>query len=283
MEKKKRITKIIIAGGGINGIAIAGAVTTFLKYNKFKYLTDIVGISVGSIISLLLVLGYNNDEIKNIFIDLKMHEFMDYKFRCFIDNWGFDDGQMNKRLLQAILKNKNININITFKELYKITKKNLVIVGTNLSKETAEYFNHNTEPNMCIVDAVRISCCFPVVYSPVKYNNNLYVDGGVLAQYPLEYFDSKKNLLGFVIEDRDIKSKETVINSFDKYYLTLIKTIINKSEYNKVKKNIDITVIINKSKLHSNAMDYNLSTEVKNRLFNVGCDAYMDYYLSKNI
>jgi len=277
------ITKLVISGGGINGIAILGGINELFKYNKRDNIKEILCVSVGSIIGLLIVLGYNSDELKNIFIEIKLNDFMDYKVKRFIDNWGFDDGIMNKKLLKAMLINKKYNPNITFIDLYNKTNIELIITGTNLTKGITEYFNYKTYPHMEVIDAIRISCSYPVIYTPVKYNNCLYVDGGVLEPYPIDYFEDLSGVLGFVIDYVIEEDKEINIKTFDKYYLTLIKTIINKNEYNKIQNFKNNTVIINKKNLHNNVMDYNLSDDYKNTLYKAGCDSFLDFYLSNNI
>lgn len=277
------ITKLVISGGGINGIAILGGINELFKYNKKDNIKEILCVSVGSIIGLLIVLGYNSDELKNIFTEIKLNDFMDYKVKRFIDNWGFDDGIMNKKLLKAMLINKKYNPNITFIDLYNKTNIELIITGTNLTKGITEYFNYKTYPHMEIIDAIRISCSYPVIYTPVKYNNCLYVDGGVLEPYPIDYFEDLSGVLGFVIDYVIEEDKEINIKTFDKYYLTLIKTIINKNEYNKIQNFKNNTVIINKKNLHNNVMDYNLSDDYKNTLYKAGCDSFLDFYLSNNI
>ena len=228
------ITKLVISGGGINGIAILGGINELFKYNKKDNIKEILCVSVGSIIGLLIVLGYNSDELKNIFTEIKLNDFMDYKVKRFIDNWGFDDGIMNKKLFKEILINKKYNPNITFIDLYNKTNIELIITGTNLTKGITEYFNYKTYPHMEVIDAIRISCSYPVIYTPVKYNNCLYVDGGVLEPYPIDYFEDLSGVLGFVIDYVIEEDKEINIKTFDKYYLTLIKTIINKNKYNKI-------------------------------------------------
>ena len=42
---------------------------------------------------------------------------------------------------------------------------------------------------MPIALAVRISCCFPLFFVPVKYNGDLYCDGGLLENLPFQYWD----------------------------------------------------------------------------------------------
>ena len=63
----KKYKKLIISGGGINGIAIVGTIYEFSKKFNLDNLEEIIGVSIGSIIGLLIVIGYNADEICNIF------------------------------------------------------------------------------------------------------------------------------------------------------------------------------------------------------------------------
>lgn len=274
---------MIISGGGINGISIIGAVNKFFEFNKREKIKEILGISVGSIIGLLIILGYNKDEMKNIFMEIQLNKFMDYKVKRFIDDWGFDDGNLNKKLLKAILINKKYNGNITLLELYKKSGIKFIIAVTNLTKGVAEYFTYINHPNMEIVNAIIISCSFPVIYTPVKLNNNIYIDGGVLANYPIEYFKNIDNVIGFVIDYFNKKGIESKINKFDEYYLTLLKIIINKYEFNKTHKYKKNTVIIDRNKLINNPMEYKLNNKTKEKLYITGENAFMDFYLSNNI
>ena len=66
---------MIICGGGINGIAIVGALYEFLINYDIKKIKTILGISVGSLISMLLCIGYDKDEIMNLFLDIEMKDF----------------------------------------------------------------------------------------------------------------------------------------------------------------------------------------------------------------
>ena len=206
---------------------------------------------------------------------------MDYKLKRFINDWGLDNGELNKKLFKAALINKNLNPDITFLELYNITKKNLIICGTNLTTERTEYFNYINYPNMSVIDAILISCCFPVVYAPIKFNNCLYVDGGVLANYPIEYFEDSSgnlnNVIGFVIDYVNIDTVNNNILTIYNYFLTLTKIIINKNDYDKSQKYINNTVIINRDKLIKNMMNFNINDEIKNNLFKVGYESYENF------
>ena len=99
----------------------------------------------------------------------------------------------------------------TFKDLHAkvqsdalIHGKNLFVVGTNLSQIKSEVFSYLDTPDLIISDAVRISMSIPILFRPHQYHikntdgkrvpksNDLYVDGGLLDNYPLWLFDNSK-------------------------------------------------------------------------------------------
>ncbi|XP_035688852.1 uncharacterized protein LOC118424405 [Branchiostoma floridae] len=85
------------------------------------------------------------------------------------------------------------NPDITFKQLYSMSGIELCIVVTNLDQMTEEYCHVKTTPNFPIRKAVRMSMSIPGLFEPVltDYHGSkeLYVDGGVICNYPLHSFD----------------------------------------------------------------------------------------------
>ena len=77
-----------------------------------------------------------------------------------------------------------LNVNdITFIELYNITKKNLSMIGTNYTKGTEVCFNHINYPTLSVIKAIRISISVPLLFTPVLYNNDYYVDGAIYLHF----------------------------------------------------------------------------------------------------
>ena len=77
----------------------------------------------------------------------------------------------------------------------------LYVVGTDLSMKTARVFSFETTPAMEVATAVRISMSIPLFFEAVKMEkedagensvNNIFCDGGLLNNYPLNLFDSPR-------------------------------------------------------------------------------------------
>lgn len=104
---------------------------------------------------------------------------------------------------------------ITFKDLKMISQrypelgiKDLIVTGTNLTKKEIEYFSFEHTPDMEIAKAVQISMSIPIFFQSVTYNDQEYVDGGCLNNFPVSAFDNPnvqyQNLetLGFRVDTR---------------------------------------------------------------------------------
>lgn len=85
--------------------------------------------------------------------------------------------------------------------------KNLYIIGTDVSKTTSIVFSYETTPYMEVAEAVRISMSVPLLFESITSScdisnptpNNLYIDGGMLYNYPINLFDTRyplKDTLG---------------------------------------------------------------------------------------
>ena len=92
------------------------------------------------------------------------------------------------RKIRVILKKKTGSEEITFRQLKELfPNKNLIVGGSNLSNAEMEYFSADNTPDMPVYLAIRISTSFPFVFEKVEYNDCIYLDGGLMNNYPIEY------------------------------------------------------------------------------------------------
>lgn len=215
---------IVLPGGGPHGLTDMGILFYCIR-NKIIDLNNIesfYGTSAGGILCLLLCMQNDCDT------------YEDYIINCMMDKIFYVDpdnlvnifqckGLINENCFRDYLKpffdSNNINIDITLKEYYDITKKNLYLYATRVQDISVVEFSHLNFPNMKLLDALHASCAIPGAFSPVVYNNEMYIDGGVMSNYPLEECLSKDN----VIPEEVIGVKHVVPNS---------NTIIDINNYN---------------------------------------------------
>ena len=191
------IDTICMSSGGIKGIAFVGA----LDYLNNEKLIDIlkinnwVGTSVGSILSLLFLIGYTPAEIGDFIIDFNFTKMnLDISVENVFTKYGINNGERFEFVIKSFLKNKLGVEDINFYNLYQITKKNLIIIGTNFSKSCEEAFSWDRTPDMSVITAIRISSSVPIFFTPVLYNGCYYVDGGIKNIFPINYCNEKTTL-----------------------------------------------------------------------------------------
>ncbi|MBL7962353.1 MAG: patatin-like phospholipase family protein [Flavobacteriales bacterium] len=91
-----------------------------------------------------------------------------------------------------------------FKDFFNLTGVDLVVTATNISNHLPLYFSVWHTPDFPVIEAVAMSMNFPLVFRPVYVNmpvrgndkvqadryRGLYVDGGMLNNYPIRAFDT---------------------------------------------------------------------------------------------
>jgi len=207
-------TNLVLSGGGIRGLAFVGCIDVIENKPEFQYLKNYIGASVGSIFALFIVCGYSSKEIID-FIELNLSnpEYTSINLKnmfSFYKNCGIDDGTCIINLVKKILRDKHFSEDITFLDIAKKTGKNLIVTGSNITKHKMDYFNLENTPNMPIYLAIRISTCIPLLFTPVLYEDNYYVDAVIYNNFPIEYFKKEPSTTcGIVIRDPVTESNES--------------------------------------------------------------------------
>ena len=274
------IKNIVFSGGGIFGFSICGALKALEEYKLMDTITTYSGTSAGSIIACLLVLGYNSKEIETLIFGINfdtMRDITTENILSFFDTYGVDSGNKMLNVFEIIIKAKTNNPKITFQQLFDLTKKKLIITATNLSKRDVEYFNYQTTPNMPISLAVRISISIPILFTPIKYENDLYIDGCILDNFPVHLFSNDNHTLGIRLKS----SRNNNINNIEDYITTIIYTLTSKFEYlkNRDFENRIITINIPEK---ITQLQFDINDDNKRLLIEVGYQQTIDYINNKN-
>ena len=114
MDKNYKLDELIICAGGIKAIYIIGCLNNLNQIHSLELFNYYTGCSSGSIICLLLNIGYSIDDIENI-ISIDFKTFQEVKITNLINYGGFDNGIKINNLFKAFLLNRNYDLNITFK------------------------------------------------------------------------------------------------------------------------------------------------------------------------
>ena len=267
-------THLILSGGGIKGIAIIGSLKALYEKNMINNLKGYIGSSVGGLICFLLNIGYNVDELYSIMLHIDFNKYREFNFSNFLDEWGFDSGQLFMKLVVSISKQKNISNEITFMELYKKTNKELVLTGSNIKHNEIIYYGYKTTPDMKIMDAIRITISYPFIFYPIKKDEQLLVDGGMFSPYPIEYFKDIKEKIGIVIHNKFICPS---IESCEHYLITMINCIQERYEKIFLEKYEKESIILNID--NCNSMNFAISIEDKINMYTYGYNTALQFIM----
>ena len=115
-----------------------------------------------------------------------------------INYYGWNKGDVFEQWLYELIEKKTGNRHFTFADLHKKVicceqgYKELYIVATNVTKQRAETISFENYPDLEIAKAVRMSMSIPIFFMAVKNNDDVFVDGGLTSNYPIQIFDNKK-------------------------------------------------------------------------------------------
>ncbi|MBD1390236.1 patatin-like phospholipase family protein [Neiella sp. HB171785] len=253
----------IFAGGGTRLPAHIGILAALGDMNiSFD---RIVGVSGGSIISALYASGKSLAEIKQIALDTDFEQFKGFSLISLVRNGGLCSGDKFEAWLDKQLQGA------CFKDL----PMDLHVVATDVRNGVPVVFDRTLTPNEKVSRAVRFSMSIPLIFAFKPYDKHLMVDGSILSEDALhrDWADDGTPVVCFRLRgDADEKPLETdgmfpVVN----YVLLLIRTFMTTISREYVNDKFwHRTVVVNTG--NTSPVDFHLSDEDKERLFQVGYD-----------
>lgn len=159
---------LVLSGGGARGIAHIGVIEELEKHGY--EITSIAGTSMGALVGGFYALGKLEEYKEWLFT---LDRFKVFSLFDFTLSWqGFVKGDKVLKKIQEFISDKNIEeLPIPYAAVAVDIIQNKEIVFTSGS----------------VFDAIRASISIPTVFTPVKTEHGLLVDGGVLDNLPVQY------------------------------------------------------------------------------------------------
>lgn len=273
----KTFKRLVLSGGSIKGIAYIGALKYF-EENKLRFgaISEFVGTSIGSLSCLLIILNYTSAQLKKIFWDLDFNDLQDISMVDFMETFGLDDGKLIENFVKKCILDKGLSENITFSQLKELTGKSLIVCGTNVNHQSCRFFDYKSSPNMPIFLALKISMAIPILFQPVSYENELYVDGGITNDIPVNY-PCEDNSTTLCVR---LKEVNRGVLGGSNYFYNLLKTsfkIIN--ENSKAYAILQGITFIEIAVDIRHGIDFGLDLEQKDYLYNTGYSAVKNAFI----
>ena len=197
-ENKNLKVALVLSGGGVKGYAHLGVLRVLEKENiKIDYIT---GTSIGAFIGTMYSIGYSVDEIEKLLDDLNIGNFLENV----TDNTNLSLDKKESLKKYSVHLSFDNELNFSFPkglkgtgEEYLILKKllgkyeymdnfdnfpiPLRIVATNLNTGETKAFSRGDVAKVLIA-----SMSIPSIFEPMKIDGEIYVDGLVTRNLPVE-------------------------------------------------------------------------------------------------
>jgi predicted acylesterase/phospholipase RssA len=253
---------LVIGPGGVKGLMILG----FLSYIEDLKILDQVdtycGVSIGAVISLLIIAGYKIREI--VGVASKIDIFKDItnvnNIKKIIKHKGLLSNEPVRQTLTNLMLNK-MGCVPTLYDLYMKTGKALITTTLNITDEITEYIGPFTHGQVSCVDAVMYSMNVPFLYYQLidKAGKN-YVDGILASPYPVDHFDNNTTpILGIYI--KTIYGTNNANLDFSSYMHKIYETAMNQRVINIVNKSSNFCKHVSLSTKQIDSIGINISIE----------------------
>jgi len=262
------IKNIVFSGGGLKGWAYIGTIKALGEYIQFSQIENIAGTSIGSIYAFFYILRIPWGVLLEYSLNMKIKKVLDINTIYNIySKKSLLKGDKFKEYIITIIKDY-INPDITFKEFKKICNIKLSIICTNVTKREMEVFNHETTPDVKVIDSLMASCSVPFVFPFYKIQESYYFDGGFFNNFPTDLFDELYTI-GFCLSEMDLSYSECNTNNNNNNSLIDFFNILINIKKSK-EKNLNEYYLLEKD--HDNEM-YNIH-QSRDDIFNIYMHGY---------
>ena len=190
---------LIISGGGVNGFIILGGIQYLNDTQKIHNIKKYIGTSIGCAICYLLIIGLTPIEIMaRIAKEKTLDNFKHVKIKNILTGNGlFEWKHIDDFLLNITLE--KCEQPLTFKDIYDLYGVKFVCCTYNITQKKIEYISVDNYPELSCLSGIRMSCNVPLLFSRYCYNNNYYIDGGIIDNFCISYADLDDKILGIYL------------------------------------------------------------------------------------
>lgn len=267
-------------------MAHAGALKALHEHLMLDAVKEYVGVSAGALIAFCIAIGYPISRLAGLckkfdFSTIRALE-VDEMF-SFFENWGLDSGSKLKRLLESLLKHRNLPPTLTYRQLREALPSAplLRIFATDICTITPKEFSEMKTPDTSLVLSLMASMCIPGYFVPVKdpETGHLLVDGGALHNFPLAYLTTAERscALGLTFSEDHVRLQ--TIESLPQYFQQIFACFYLPRTLDVWNKHKDIIII--PCGEHP-VWDFEASEETKAILIEKGYQAALDFLAMKS-
>lgn len=292
------IKNLAFKGGGVRGIAFVGALRELEKNGSLSGVERVAGSSAGALVAAMYALEYSVNNIFEMMQGIHFKEFDDaFDPLCIVTHYGIYKGNYILEFAENLLTNcgKGLNAKATFADLKSAGCKDLYVFATNLNARCITEFSADCTPGAYVAEAIRASMSIPIFFRAWQFSNgvpdsDIYVDGGLMFNYPLSFFDDARFCSGSLLTNNESlgfylstlpENKTRKEFGFDKFFVYakhLFESMLNVQDQDVYEDGEEVNRSIVIDDLGLLATDFDLSAEDIDNLVASGAKAANEYY-----
>ncbi len=226
MAVKYPYRNLILQGGGVKTFGYHGALAVLEENGVLDHIQRVAGNSAGASTAMLLsfrlpvsdtlaiLRTLDSEKLTRLAQPKETSSFsppkiLEHQFKLvseYLDaanrltkNYGWYSNEYLYQWLQGIIADYAEGKGMaTFGDFKALGFRDLYTIAVNLNRRQYQVFSAETTPDVAVADAILMSTALPFFYEPVLFDGkqvgqgDLYVDGGVLNNYPLHLFDDER-------------------------------------------------------------------------------------------
>lgn len=274
----------VFSGGGIKAFAFVGAYQV-LSEKGFTF-KRVAGTSAGSIVAAFIAAGFTVKEIEKALEELDTKSLLDppkfsktlpfIKWLNLYFRLGLYKGKALERWLYKKLSEKDV---YAFGDLPKdslkvvtsdLTNGRIIVIPDDLHLYGKDWRDFS------VAKALRMSCGIPFFFEPVMLSNgkghSVFVDGGVLSNFPLWIYDNgkrKRPLLGLKLSRPEGEILPQIIDNGLNLFEALFKSMMNAHDNRYISRKHEKNIIFIPVEQYS-ATQFDLDDDAKEQLIQLG-------------
>jgi predicted acylesterase/phospholipase RssA len=261
---------LVMKGGGVKGLAFAGALLELEKYFSFDLH---VGTSAGAITAVLLAANYSPSELETILLSKNFRDFMDARLLRIPTNLllkrGCFPGEHFRLWIDELLHQK-------IRQLGEIKMANLpnsaVIYACRSGSGTVVFDSRSERRDTVAAFATRCSMSIPIFFFPQEIEGRRVYDGGLRNNFPVSRFlqdNGTKPFVALYLGGRDKRPSKRWLGS------ELLDIWVDGDDFKIVDSHAESVVVIDTSPVGT--VDFRLHQTEKDFLLTVGRAAALDF------
>ncbi len=189
---------LVLSGGGVRALGHVGFIKALLEEGIVP--DGVSGTSGGALVAALYAYGYSIDDMLNFFRKTPLLSISLYTF----NKPGLMDSEKYYTHFKKFFPEDN----------FDTLKYPTYISATNLLSGKLDFFSEGE-----LINPLIASSALPPVFSPVEINGNLYSDGGILNNFPIEPLENNfEKIIGSFVNPLKPTSKSQINSTIKLIY-----------------------------------------------------------------